>query len=105
MSTGSTEPTKTIWIRLFDYALQQTPITLVLLLILGAMGYMGNYIVTTAIPAHLKQIQEGYDRQSATYERVQTEDRKSHEKEMEKITLSFDKSVEAMTKAINEIKR
>jgi len=46
------------------------PFNNVLVMILISMvGWLGYYSITTAIPAHLKQIQDGYERIEAIHER------------------------------------
>lgn len=63
----------------------------ILCLILGAMLYGGYYAMHTAIPSHLKQIQEGYERQTT-----------EHTKQIDRITASQDKERETMFRLIEK---
>ena len=46
--------------RMYDWLFSQGVSTVLLFAILIAVGYLGNYALTTAVPAHLKTIQDGY---------------------------------------------
>lgn len=58
------------------WLMKQGVVSALLCLILGAMLYGGYYGMTTAIPAHLKQIQSGYE---TVIEQATTEHRKAVE--------------------------
>ncbi len=74
---------------LFRWIAGQGVVSGLLCLILCAMLYGGYYAMETAIPSHLKQIQDGYERQTL-----------EHTKQIDRITVSQDKEREAMLRLI-----
>lgn len=74
-----------------DWLLGQQGNTIALFVILGVIGYLGYYAINTAIPAHLTQIQDGYER----IEKSQTQQieaiTKQHSHDVEIITSNFEK--------------
>lgn len=65
--------------------------TVLLVAILATMGYMGNYAMVTAIPSHLKQIQDGYIEHAA-----------AHSKEVQAITVAFEKSLKQIADSFDK---
>lgn len=62
MSQISAEDRKSLVNRSSEWLLGQPFNNVLLILILFAIAWLGYYGLTTAIPAHLKAIQEGYER-------------------------------------------
>lgn len=61
--------------------------TVMLVLILGSNIWMGYYAMTVGVPAHLSQIQTGYERIEA-----------SHEKQIDRVIKIMDTKRESATK-------
>jgi len=80
-------PLKTIALR---WILSQGATTMLLVAILYAMWYFATYAVNVGIPAHLKQIQEGYNEQG-----------KAHTQEVEKLAASFEKALDRIDRLHN----
>lgn len=74
----------------FRWLAKQGVVTVLLCSILSSMIYGGYYAITTAIPAHIKQIQEGYDRIAA-----------EHCKAVDRVTASQDREREAIYRLID----
>ena len=79
--------------------------TVALYLILMAIGYGGWWTVTTGIPKHLTQIQEGYqsldERNSRALEAVQAR----HSKDIDSVTSTFEKALDRMERSFAEGKK
>lgn len=57
--------------KFWDWLYKQGVSTVLLILIFGALCWFGHYAVTTAIPQHLQQIQDGYEKIQSGFERSQ----------------------------------
>lgn len=68
---------------LIRWAIQQSFPAAMLLVQTGVILYMGWYAIDTAIPQHLRSIQEGYDKQEAVHQKVINDVVDSAEKERE----------------------
>src|SRR5678815_3138115 len=68
--------------------------TVLLVAILAAMTYCGNYAVKTAIPAHLEQIQKGYREQANDNKETVRDINAAHERSMKQVTDTFDREMQ-----------
>lgn len=71
---------KAVTTKVIDWAAGQPFNNVLLLLILAGGGWIAYYTVTTAIPAHLQQIQQGYQHLA-----------ESHKEERERTLQTYDK--------------
>lgn len=62
MSQISSDDKKTLLNKGSEWLLGQPFNNVLLILILFAIGWLGHYGLSTAIPTHLKAIQDGYER-------------------------------------------
>ena len=81
---------------LFSWLFSQGVSTVMLAAILIAMAYGGNYAMTTGIPAHLKQIQDGYREQGAANKEALREQQASFEKSLKQVTDMCEKEMQFM---------
>ncbi len=89
MSNATPEkPTVPLTRGMVEKLLGQEMNTIMLFMILGAFGYAFWWAMTVGVPAHLKQIQDGY-------ERIVSE----HSKEIEKTQAHFDKTLDRIERA------
>lgn len=88
-----------------EYLSNQAPTTVLLFLIFGVMCYGGWYTMTTAIPAHLKQIQDGYHSQTEMFKQTLVEDRMERKEQFKEVKQSFDKATETFSKAVEAMER
>lgn len=65
------------------WVLSQGVSNLLLMAILYALWYFADYAVNVGIPAHLRQIQDGY-----------RENAEAHTKEVDKLTATFEKALD-----------
>lgn len=80
--------------RAWDWLFAQGVSTVLLCAILAALAYCGNYAVKTAIPAHLKQIQDGYLDAAKEHKETVKDLNSSHERAVQKVTDAFDKEMQ-----------
>ena len=67
--------------------LSSQPFTnVLLLLVLSSGGWLAWYTINTAIPSHLKMIQDGYDRQ-----------RNQHTENLNRVIDSYERSLDRLT--------
>lgn len=59
--------------------------TVALYLILAALGYGGWWTVTVGVPAHLKMIQDGYERLAQKHEDSRKSDREMYKDALDRI--------------------
>lgn len=85
--SGATPPQRELLEKFVGWAFGQPFNNVILLLILAAGAWGGRYFVTEAVPLHLKQIQDGYERLT-----------KSHETERERTLQTYDKWLGILTK-------
>lgn len=78
--------------RAMDWLLGQQGNTIALFVILGVIAYLGWYAINHAIPAHLSQIQAGYEK----IESQQT-------RQIESITSSFDRRAAESQELLREL--
>lgn len=71
---------KTVLIR---WAVQQSFPAVMLIVQTCVIMYIGWYAINTAVPQHLRSIQEGYDRQEVVHQKIVTDVIISAEKERE----------------------
>lgn len=69
-----------------SWLLSQGVSTVFLAAILGTMAYMGHYAMTIAIPAHLHQIQDGYEKQTALHKEALLQQQQAFERSLSHIT-------------------
>lgn len=79
-----TEETKSIPSQVLSWAAGQPFNNVLLMAILGAIGWAGYYTVTLAIPAHLKQIQDGYQSLTDAHREERKELRETYGQWMQK---------------------
>lgn len=77
--------------RALDWLLGQQGNTVALFTILGAIGYFGWYAINHAIPAHLTQIQTGYEKIEQQQTRQLETVSGMFEKRMDSVTGAFEK--------------
>ncbi len=66
------EDNKTLKEQVVGYVAGQPFNNVLLLAILAVIGWLGHYGLTTAIPKHLEQIQDGYEKLSISHENERT---------------------------------
>ena len=81
----SDTPNKSIPQLAAEWASGQPFTNVLLVALLGMIGWLGYYSLTVAIPEHLKQIQEGYERIEADDRADRGVIRDQYEKWLEKI--------------------
>jgi len=74
------------------WLLGQEATTIILVLILVGLGWFGKYCVDVAIPAHLKQIQVGYELVTS-----------KHNDEVKELRETYEKSSERTERLLREI--
>lgn len=67
------DPNRPIKEKVMDWLSQQGVSTVLLAAILVVLGWLGYFGMTTAVPAHLRQIQEGYEKIQKDYALSQKE--------------------------------
>ena len=86
-----TERTPTDWKALgMQWLVNQGASTVLLVILVAMIGYISDYGIKVAIPAHIKSIQEGYDRHVA-----------DHRKEVESMHASYERSLKLVTDAFS----
>lgn len=88
MATGDSQPSTPLKLEdwksvLIRWAIQQSFPAVMLLVQTGVIMYMGWYAINTAIPQHLRSIQDGYDKQEAVHQKIINDVVASAEKERE----------------------
>ena len=76
--------------------------TVALFMILGAGAWLGHYGITTGIPAHLKQIQAGYETINSDNNKAREEDRKARDDDRKarvEDRQAFEKTLDRIEKA------
>lgn len=76
---------KSIKAKAIDKLLGQEANTIVLIAILCAIGYSFWWAMTTGIPAHLSQIQAGYERIDERHEKSRADDRMLFKETLDRI--------------------
>lgn len=81
--TNSEIDQSSIKVLAFRWLSRQGVVVVLLFALLGGLASFGHYTMTTAVPAHLKQIQDGYERLS-----------KDHKEANERMATAVEKVVE-----------
>ncbi len=85
--------------RAADWLFQQGTSTVLLVGIWATMAWGGWYAMTTAIPAHLTQIQDGYQRQSGQFEAALEAQRLHDIDELNRHDANVDRLIQAIERA------
>lgn len=72
---------------IIEYVKGQPFNNVLVMLVLFVNGYCGYYLINYGVPAHLKMIQEGYERINM-----------QHSDELKRLEQSFDRAIEIMDK-------
>ena len=76
---------KSIKSKAIDKLLGQEANTIVLIAILCAIGYLFWWAMTTGVPAHLSQIQAGYEKIDERHEKSRADDRVLYKETLDRI--------------------
>ncbi len=85
MMDTEVENTKTIKQVAAQWVLGQPFTNVLLLMILGAIGWSGYYTLTVAVPSHLKMIQTGYEKMEDSHRIERENSVKSYDRWLERI--------------------
>jgi hypothetical protein len=90
--SGNTE--KAVWSQVISWAAGQPFNNVLLLAILLSIAWSGRFLVTVAIPVHLKQIQDGYQSLQNSHKEEREREEKLHREERESVLRTYDKWVD-----------
>jgi hypothetical protein len=87
---------KAIWSQVVAWGAGQPFNNVLLLLILFSIAWSGRFVVTIAIPMHLKQIQDGYQSLQNSHKEEREKEEKLHREERESALKTYDKWVDRL---------
>lgn len=95
MSTPDAESTKATLAKSAASWLLGQPFNNVLLVaILWAIGYGGYFLINTGIPAHLRTIQDGYERLAVQHSTERQTTESNHTRQIERIVTGYEKAID-----------
>jgi hypothetical protein len=72
------------------WTFNQDPQTVILVLILAIIVFLGNYVIKVGIPQHLQSIQDGYQRIAHEHKQEMQEISRNHVEQVKNVTASLE---------------
>lgn len=99
------QPDGTVRQQFISWAMRQGILAVLLLILVGMVGWVGHYAATSGIPSVVKQIQDGYERLDAQHAIERKELREDAKADRESFRSAFEKVSTALDRLSDKVDR